>query len=160
VHVATFLTGPQYSDFGTLLLRLLLGIFFVIARYRWLYDPNGTPRLLNGQRHEKLRERLCTCGYTDHPCMCAMVALTEIFAGIAIAIGLLTQLALIGLLCVLAFAIPCKSREDIRNHNGEGSDSFFGWYMWNIEGSYFTIIIVLLLTGPGIYSLDHLLLGA
>lgn len=159
MHVATLLTGPQFYSFGTLLLRLLLGIFFIIARFRWLYDPEGKPRLLNPDRHTKLKERLCTCGYADHPCMCAMVALTEIFAGLAIAAGLLTQLALFGLLCVLAFAIPCKSREDIRDGKGEGNTGYFSWFMWNIEGSYFTIIVVLLFMGPGVYSLDHVLFG-
>lgn len=157
MHVSTFFTGPHLNDLAALLLRLIIGIFFLLARISWLYDPSSKPRLLPQKRHEKLRERLCTCGYVDHPCMCACVALIEIFGGAAIAIGLFTQLALMGLAAVMIFAIPCKSTEDILSGQGEGNTGYFSWFMWNIEGAYLTIIIVLLLLGPGYFSLDYLL---
>lgn len=161
MNAVSFLTGPEYYDIGTLLLRLVLGIFFVLARFRWLYDPSRPDQpWWNKARHLHMIQRLCTCGYNSHPATCAFVALVEISAGCALIIGLLTQLALLGLLSVLLFATWCTASEKVKQQKPVDDVDCVSCYLWRVEGVYIVIALVLFLSGPGRYSLDHLLLGA
>lgn len=161
MNVTQFLTGPHYYDLGTLLLRLVLGVFFVLARFRWVYDPSRPQEpWLNAARHSHLINRLCTCGYGNHAAMSAFVATVEISAGLAVIFGLLTELALLGLLCVLSFGTYCTAYEKVEQQNPVDDVDCVSCYLWRVEGVYIIIGIVLLLSGPGMYSLDHWLLGA
>src|ERR1700692_2305274 len=161
MQASIFFTGPGYHDLGLLVLRVMLGVFFVLARFRWLYDPSRPlSPWLNAGRHEHLRNKLCYCGYGSHPLLVAFVAVTEISAGCAIIVGLLTELALMGLMSVLLFATWCTAKEKVCAQNPVDKVDYVSCYLWRVEGVYIAICGVLLLNGPGLYSLDHWWLGA
>ena len=50
-------------DVALFLVRGILGAFFVLARFRWFYDPSRPEHWFNCGRHDHLAWKLCTCGY-------------------------------------------------------------------------------------------------
>lgn len=161
MNAIAFFTGPELNDLGLLILRCILGTFFILARFRWVYDPSRPKEpFLNTARHEHFSNRLCTCGYGSHPALCAFVAMTEILAGIALCVGLFTELALLGLLSVLLFATYCTAREKVMAQSPVDRADCISCYLWRVEGVYIAVCLTLLLSGPGALSLDHFLLGA
>ncbi|MBI4372303.1 MAG: DoxX family protein [Candidatus Omnitrophica bacterium] len=82
----------------------------------------------------------------------ALAALAEFGGGIAILIGFLTQLGALGIACVMLVAI-------FRVHIPKG-DPFVGQgSSWELAAVYLAIMIVLILRGPGLFSLDALTCG-
>lgn len=80
----------------------------------------------------------------------ALAAFAEFGGGIAILIGLLTQLAALGIACVMAYAmfmvhIP-KGDPFVGSREHPGS--------WELAAVYFAIMIALMLRGAGQYSVD------
>ncbi|WNG39964.1 DoxX family protein [Archangium violaceum] len=76
-----------------------------------------------------------------------LAALSEFGGGLALVLGLLTPLAMFGLLCTMAFA----SFFHISNGDpfvGKGGPS------WELAGLYFVISLCFILCGPGSFSLD------
>ena len=80
----------------------------------------------------------------------ALAALSEFGGGLALVLGLLTPLAMLGVLCTMAFAAS--------THISRG-DPFVGRGSWELAGVYFAVAVCLLLAGPGRYSLDAKLFG-
>ena len=80
----------------------------------------------------------------------ALAALSEFGGGLALVLGLLTPLAMLGVLCTMAFAAF--------THISRG-DPFVGRGSWELAGVYFTVAVMMLLTGPGRFSLDAKLFG-
>lgn len=105
-------------------------------------------------------QRICTCGYGSHPCISGFVACIEVAAGLAVTFGLLTNLALLGLLGVLLFATLCTAREKVKAQDPVDCVDCVSCYLWRVEGVYIGITLALLCLGPGHYSLDWLLHGA
>lgn len=154
------LHGLNAPSLAALLLRLIVGGFFVLARFRWLYDPSRPEqKWLNAKRHEHLITRICTCGYGGGPALCDFVALVEISAGCALVAGLLTIPACLGLLGVLAFGTMCTAREKVMVQNPVDRIDCVSCYLWRVEGVYIAIVLSILALGPGAYSLDALLWG-
>lgn len=147
-------------DVASFLLRIVLGGFFVLARFRWLYDPSRPDNpWFNRDRHSHLSKRICSCGYGMHPILNDLVAMVEIGAGAAVVLGLITYLALLGLLSVLAFATFCTAKEKVLAQNPVDWLDCVSDYLWRVEGVYITIALSLLALGPGRVSIDALLGG-
>lgn len=149
-------------DIVELLLRVILGLFFVIYRFRWIYDPtSGTMPWLNTVRHQHLAAKLCSCGWGMHPLLAAFVALIENFAGLGVMFGLFTQLSAFGLMSILIVATTCTAKHKIEIQNGgkgpEDSIDVVSCYLWTVEPVYIVIAFCVLLLGPGRYSIDALL---
>lgn len=143
------------SDVALLILRLMLGGFFVFARFRWIYDPSRPDApWFNPARRHHLEEKLCSCGYSRHPYLSGFVALTEIFGGLGVIVGLLTPLALLGLLGVLACATRCTAYAKVCEQNPVDCWDCVSCYLWRVEGIYIAVTLALLLLGPGNLSLD------
>ena len=83
----------------------------------------------------------------------AMAAFAEFAGGMAILAGLLTQLAALGISCVMLVAI-------FHVHIPKG-DPFVGrgGSSWELAAVYLAIMIALMLRGAGVISLDALVLG-
>ena len=83
----------------------------------------------------------------------AMAAFAEFAGGMAILVGLLTQLAALGIACVMSVAI-------FHVHIPKG-DPFVGsgGASWEIAAVYLAIMIALMLRGAGKVSLDALVFG-
>lgn len=149
-------------NIALLLLRVVLGLFFVIYRFRWIYDPTSkTSPWLNSIRHQHLEAKLCSCGWGMHPALAGFVALVEISAGLGVMFGLLTQAAAFGLMTILIVATSCTAKAKIKVQNGgkgpEDRIDVVSCYLWTVEPIYILIAFVILLLGPGSYSLDALI---
>lgn len=149
-------------DFSLLLLRLLVGTFFVIYRFRWIYDPTkSTSPWLNSLRHMNLEKKLCSCGWGMHPTLAGFVALVEITAGLGMISGTLTHLSALGLLAILVVANTCTAKHKIEiQNNGKGPEDgidVVSCYLWTVEPTYMVMAFVVLLLGPGVVSVDHVI---
>ena len=80
----------------------------------------------------------------------AMAAFAEFGGGIAILIGLLTQLAALGIACVMSFAIFMVHLPKGDPFVGQGGS-------WEIAAVYLAIMSVLMLRGAGPFSIDAIL---
>lgn len=80
----------------------------------------------------------------------ALAAIAEFLGGIAIALGALTPIAAFGNACTMVVAAAFHiSKGDPWISKGAGA--------WEMAGIYLVISIVLLLVGPGRYSVDAIL---
>lgn len=160
MNYAVLVTGLSAYDAASLVLRLVIGVFFVLARFRWFYDPSRPLQpLLNTTRHKHMVERLCTCGYGSHPVMSAFVACIEVSAGMALIVGLLTVVATLGLMGVLLFATFCTAKQKVAEQQPVDCIDCVSCYLWRVEGGYIAVCACILLLGPGAYSLDRLVFG-
>lgn len=140
------------------LARFVLGFFFVSYRFRWFLDP--TPQdgieVCSPYRHLKLREKLCHCGWGMSPELAAFVAVSETLAGLGVMFGLLTSLSALGLLTILIVATLCTAKEKTLRQNPIDKIDVVNCYLWNPEPIYIVLAIVVMLLGPGWFSLDQL----
>lgn len=142
-------------DFALLLARVVLGSFFVIYRFRWIWDPSMVPHVCNVDRHAKLRKKLCSCGWPVW--LAPYVALGEISAGLGLIFGFLTYASAAGILLILIVATMCTAREKTMRQNPVDSIDVVSCYLWNPEPVYITLAVVVLAFGSGRFSLDHLI---
>jgi uncharacterized membrane protein YphA (DoxX/SURF4 family) len=180
----TLLAGTGSPDLALLALRFILGGFFVLARFRWVYDPcratldvaregephrikEGEPnpygwhggRWFNAYRHQHLTWKLCSCGWGSHPCLAGFVALVEIFGGAAVVVGLLVPLASFGLLVLTLFATLCTARAKVARQEPVDGIDCASCYLWLVEPHLIIGAMVLMLCGAGRFSVDALLLA-
>ena len=149
------LASTHSTDLGTFLLRIVLGLFFVLARFRFFYDPSkpyGT-QWLNRDRVTHLRNKLHACGY-HNSCLACFVACVEVGGGLALIFGFLTILATLGLIVILIFATLCTARNKVGEQCPVDGLDCCSCYLWRVEGVYIIIAIAILLFGPGAWSLD------
>lgn len=152
-------TGLGQSDLAQFIIRLVVGGFFILARFRWVYDPSRPQgsRLLCRIRQFTLRKRLATCGYSGHPFLAAMVAVTEILAGAFIVLGFLTVPSAAALVIVMCFATRCTAKDEVTAMNPVDRVDVLSKYLFLCEPLYLLLCIQLVLVGAGSYSLDALL---
>lgn len=138
--------------------RFVLGFFFVSYRFRWFFDP--TPKdgveVCSPYRHLRLREKLCSCGWSLSPALAAFVAISETFAGIGVIFGFLTTLSAAGLLVILFAATACTAKEKTLRQNPVDKIDVVNCYLWNPEPVYIVLALVVVAFGPGWFSLDTL----
>lgn len=71
-----------------------------------------------------------------------LAAVAEFFGGLGIAVGLVSVIAAFGIVCTMVVAMQ---------HHIAAGDPFSNW---ELAGLYFCISVVVLLAGPGRFSLD------
>jgi putative oxidoreductase len=82
-----------------------------------------------------------------------LAALAELGGGLALIFGFLTPLAALGILCTMAYAlfmVHLPAGASFVSNSGKSYET---------AGVFFVLMIALLLSGPGAYSLDALLFG-
>jgi len=84
----------------------------------------------------------------------ALAALSEFGGGIALILGLLTPLAAFGIACTMVTGIGI-----VHLRAGDPFVSATGGRSWELAAVYLAIMILLLLVGPGSFSVDALLFG-
>lgn len=132
-----FLKPPRMSaraSTGLLILRLVAGLAFmhhgfgkIQHPFDWMGPDSGTPGLLQG-----------------------LAALSEFGGGLAWILGLLTPLASFGLVCTMAVAVHFHAMIRHDPFVSAGGASF------EPAAGYLAVALLLLLAGPGRYSLDRL----
>lgn len=148
------LNGTASADYAALLARIALGGFYVLARFRYFYDPSRPDAALNRARREGLARKVEYCGYC--PAFAPVVAGVEVLAGLGVLFGALTLLSALGLLIVTLFATCCTAREKVyAQHPVDGADVVCA-YLWRVEGLYIVLAAIVLALGPGAFSIDAL----
>ena len=81
----------------------------------------------------------------------ALAAISEFVGGMFLVVGLLTPLSGFGILCTMGFAVY--------RHAIIKGDPFVGKPSYELALIYFLITVVLLVAGPGKFSLDRAIFG-
>lgn len=154
-------SGPMFSDFALFVNRVVLGLFFVLARFRWFYSPDHPEQpWFNFTRHKSLRDKMVHCGITHNPsCWACCVAWIEVLAGLALIVGLLTPLAGLGLLILCIRATMCTAREKTMRQNPVDRVDVVSCYLWTPEPMYIVMSLIATCMGAGSWSLDALVLA-
>lgn len=151
------ISGLGLHDVALLLNRMVLGGFFLLARFRWVWDPH-----LGGWfhpiRHESLRHKLSYCGLKSVHVWAPTVALIEIGAALMLLVGLFAPLAALGLLVILFRATHCTARDKTMRQNPVDKLDVVSCYLWTPEPIYIVLAIIALMFGAGAISLDTMIL--
>lgn len=155
----SFTAGYSFGliDAALLLVRVVVGSFFVLYRFRWVYDPTSDQRWFCPVRRSRLKERIRACRYGCSNILPALVAIGEIGAGFALIIGLLSLPSAALLLVILLFGMVCLLPEEIPAMNPVDRIDVVRCTMQWPEPLYAVLCVVVLLAGPGQWSIDALL---
>jgi uncharacterized membrane protein YphA (DoxX/SURF4 family) len=155
--------GLGYGDIIQLIARLLLGVFFVLARFRFFYDPtppDGGRSWMNPWRHAHLAAKMEHCGFKTRPLFFAwFAAVVEVSAGFGVLFGFLAPLSAIGLLVITSIGTRCTARDKILKQQPIDTIQCCEDYLWLPEPLYIGLALIVILGGAGPYSLDALLWG-
>lgn len=137
-----FSTRPALFDFALLILRLFLGVCFVVHGL-------GKLGIVGPGNMQGFVGWLKSLGVPAAAVQARLAMLSEIVGGTLIACGLLTRLAALVVFVTMAVAatIGHKGGGYLITNNPPGNE-----YAINLA----MLMIVLVLLGPGVYSLDQL----
>jgi putative oxidoreductase len=118
----------RYANLGLLLLRLMVGFVFVTSGWNHLKDPEARSKSIEMSKAFTI-----------------FLGLIEICGGLGVALGVLTQLAAIGMILIMLGAIQKK---------------IFVWHIkfwasngWNYDVMLVVMNLVIIFTGGGRYAL-------
>jgi putative oxidoreductase len=119
-----------FSDIALLLMRVLVGVVFISSGWRHIQDPV---------------ERGKSIGMS--PAFTRFLGLVELAGGLGVAIGILTQLAALGLILIMFGAIQRKIFVWKTGFWGKHSDG------WHYDLLFVLMCLVIATTGGGRYVL-------
>jgi putative oxidoreductase len=148
MHVFLITQGAQAPNAALTLNRVALGAFFAISGYH---------KLFNHSRHATLTGTLQSDGVHALPIMQWLLPAAEFSGGCALIMGLLSVLAAFGLfvICVGAFALDSVKR--IRAWQPLDRADWLGDVLYTPEALYSIGLTVVMLAGPGPWSLDAII---
>jgi putative oxidoreductase len=125
--------------------RILLGVFFCISGGTKLFVP----------AQFSLMERTIADSHIPFPHFNAIfVSLVEFACGVSLALGLLTRACALMLTCVMIVAIATNRIQSIQS---TGVLSWLDDFLYLPEVLYVLILVWLMFSGPGRYSIDGLI---
>jgi uncharacterized membrane protein YphA (DoxX/SURF4 family) len=143
--VQILFNGVGYTDIALTLNRVAVGMFFMFSGYH---------KLFNTERHRLFADELRSLHVHAVRINQWWVPLVEFSAGGAVVIGLIAPLAAFGLLVIILVAIATTGRERIKAYNPiDRADRIDDW-LYLPETLYAVMLIVVILSGAGPYSLD------
>jgi putative oxidoreductase len=145
VHLALILQGAQAPDAALTLNRVALGVFFAISGYH---------KLFNASRHAALKSTLQDDGVHDLPIMQWLLPSAEFSGGWALILGFLSVMAASGLFVICAGAIGLDAIKRIRSWQPIDRADWLGDLLYIPEALYCIGLTVVVLGGPGPWSLD------
>lgn len=131
---------PFAVDFGLLLLRVLFGVMMAFI---------GFAKLSNFTETATGFKDIHFLGMSGTPVLC-LVIFAEFFCALLLILGFLTRLSLIPLIICMAYIVIIIDGFNI--HKIE-----FGTVHINEAFMYLMVFVSFLFTGPGKYSVDHLI---
>ncbi|MGO9932241.1 MAG: DoxX family protein [Steroidobacteraceae bacterium] len=145
-HVFLLITqGAQAPNAALTLNRVALGAFFAISGYH---------KLFNASRHATLTRTLQDDGVHAVPIMRWLLPSVEFAGGSALIIGLLSVLAAFGLFVICAGAFALDAVKRIRTWQPIDRADWLGDLLYVPEALYCIGLTVVMLAGPGAWSLD------
>jgi putative oxidoreductase len=129
-----FLQLAQFTDFGLLLMRLMVGVVFVSSGLSHLKDPDARSKSIGMGK-----------GFT------IFLGVAEISGGLGVTLGVLTQFAAIGLILIMLGAIQKKI---FVWHTGFWGEKNSGWHY---ELMLIVMNLVILFTNGGRFVLEQYL---
>ena len=137
--------GAENPELALALNRMMLGVFFAISGYL---------KLFNAGRHATLTRTLQDAGVPAVRLMQWLVPGVEFSAGVALIVGLLSALAAFGLFVICLFAFRLDAVKRIEGWRPINRADWIGDVLYLPEALYCVGLIVVLLGGPGRWSLD------
>ena len=145
MDASLFTLGAQAPDAALTLNRVALGVFFAISGYH---------KLFNSSRHATLAQTLQDDGVHAVPIMQWLVPGVEFSGGWALIIGLLSALAAFGLFVVCLGAVVLDASKRVRAWQPIDRADWLGDLLYIPEALYCIGLAVVMLGGPGPWSLD------
>jgi putative oxidoreductase len=126
---------PSYADAASLAGRVLLGVLMLNHGWPKIKDLKGTVAFVKGT------------GWPGGEAFAILFSLLEFFGAIALIVGFLTQIVA-GLFVLEMVATTIFSQTKLKKKLSGG---------YELDIAYATLALVILLLGPGAWSLDHVL---
>jgi putative oxidoreductase len=145
VHLSLIIEGVQAPLAALTLNRVALGTFFVISGYH---------KLFNASRHAALTRTLQDDGVHDLPVMRWLLPSAEFAGGWALILGLFSVLAALGLFVICFGAITLDAVKRIRAWQPIDRADWLGDLLYIPETLYCIGLLIVILGGPGPWSLD------
>ena len=152
--------GLGLTDIALFLNRVVLGAFFVLARFRFFWDPSKPhgSRWLNADRHSSLTHKMEYCGLKNKPYAWAwVVAIIEVGAGIWLILGFATAFAGLGLFLLTLRATFCTAKQKVFEQKPVDTVDICACYLWRVEGLYILAAFICVIAGPGAFALSSVL---
>lgn len=137
--------GVGWTDIAFTLNRVVVGLFFMFSGYH---------KLFNAERHRVFADELRSLHVHAVGINQWWVPLVEFAGGAAVAIGLLTPLAALGLLVIILVANATTGRERIKAYMPiDRADRIDDW-LYLPETIYAFLLLLIISAGAGPYSID------
>jgi len=150
MHLLFLTQGAQAPNAALTLNRVALGVFFAISGYH---------KLFNASRHATLTRTLQDDGVHGVPIMRWLLPGGEFVGGSALIIGFLSVLAAFGLFVISAGAVALDAVKRIRAWQPLDRADWLGDLLYSPEALYCIGLTVVMLAGPGPWSLDAIIAG-
>ena len=150
MHLFLIIQGAQAPNAALTVNRVALGVFFAISGYH---------KLFNASRHATLTSTLRDDGVHGLPIMQWLIPSVEFSGGLALIVGLLSVLAAFGLFVVSAGALALDAFKRIRAWQPIDRADWLGDLLYVPEALYCIGLTVVMLGGPGPWSLDARIAG-
>jgi putative oxidoreductase len=150
MHLLFLTHGAQAPNVALTLNRVALGTFFAISGYH---------KLFNASRHATLTRTLQDDGVHDVPFMRWLLPGAEFAGGSALILGFLSVLAALGLFVISAGAFALDALKRIRSWQPLDRADWLGDLLYIPEALYCIGLTVVILAGPGPWSLDAIIAG-
>jgi putative oxidoreductase len=148
MEASIFTFGANAPEAALTLNRVALGTFFAISGYH---------KLFNASRHATLTRTLQDDGLRAVPVMQWLVPGVEFSGGCALLLGLLSALAAFGLFVVCLGAVALDARKRVTTWAPINRADWLGDLLYLPEALYCVGLAVVILAGPGPWSLDALI---
>jgi len=148
VDLSILVQGAHAPNAALTLNRVALGTFFAISGYHKLFNPS---------RHAGLIQTLRDDGVHVIPFMQWLLPSGELAGGCALIAGFLSVVAALGLLAICAGAIGLDALKRIRAWQPLDRADWLGDLLYVPEALYSVGLLVVVLAGPGRWSVDAVL---
>jgi uncharacterized membrane protein YphA (DoxX/SURF4 family) len=150
MYLSWIAQGAASPSAAMTLNRVALGIFFAIGGYH---------KLFNASRHAALTQTLQDDGVHVVPLMRWLLPSAEFTGGCALIVGFLSVLAAVGLFLICAGAIAFDAVKRIRAWRPLDRADWLDDLLYLPETLYCLALTVVILAGPGPWSLDARIAG-
>ena len=132
---------------GVLVARVAVGLLFFLS---------GRGKLFVPERHEQMRETLVAAHVPFPEFSALFVSTVEFVFGLLLILGAITPLACVILSGLMIVAIATSGIKNIKPTSPTG---WLAEFLYLPEVLYLVILLWLFLSGPGWFSVDHLVLS-